>query len=280
MCGRYTITAPLSAINAAFGTSGTMNLAPRYNLAPTQSAPVVRRGAEGGRDLDMLSWGLVPHWAQDPSIASKLINARGESVAEKPAFRDAFARRRCLVPATGFFEWRPPPQGKGRKQPFLIRRRPQDDQGPPDAGVQHDLFAFAGLWARWRPKDRPDDPPLETFTIVTTAAGPDIAEIHSRQPVILRPEEAEAWLSGDAEAAHALIRPSTPGMVRGVPISTRVNAVAHDDPAVLEPDEVQPAKLQPTVLEPTVSPQPGSSDDPASGARRSATRSPVQGSLF
>ena len=175
MCGRFLLTAPVEALRRLFGVTELPNLGARFNIAPTQDVPVVRAKAESAgaadRELVMLRWGLIPSWAKDASIAASLINARGESVAEKPAFRAAFLQRRCLVPADGFYEWKaaahtgakgkPPP-----KQPYLIRRRDQM------------TFAFAGLWEHWRGDGRTG--PLETFTIVTTDANADIARLEQQ----------------------------------------------------------------------------------------------------
>lgn len=228
MCGRYLITTPVEAINALFGTTAVVNLPARYNLAPTQEAPVVRRRSDGGRELVMLRWGLVPGWADDPAIGSRMINARGESVAEKPAFRGAFRATRCLVAANGFYEWRS--EGK-RKQPYLVRLR--------GGG----LFAFAGLWESWRPKGSAGEV-LETYTIVTTDASPTIRDIHPRMPVMLEPDQHGAWLDGSAEDAAGLIRPFPGDLLEAFAVDPRVNNVANDDPSCAKPlDEVraQPA---------------------------------------
>ena len=177
MCGRYTLTSPVEALRQLFDFAGAApNLGPRHNIAPTQRAPVIRLGADGGREMQMLSWGLVPYWAEDISLQSHMINARGETVAEKPAFRQAFRQRRCLVPADGFYEW--PTVGAKSKQPFLFRRQ---DKVP---------FAFAGLWERWVP---PQGEVLESFTIVNIAANATMAPFHDRIPVILDPLDYAAW---------------------------------------------------------------------------------------
>lgn len=216
MCGRYMITSPLEAVRALFGVEEGLNLAPRYNVAPTQDVPVVRLGEDGQRHLAMLRWGLVPHWAKDLSIGSRMINARGESVAEKPAFRDSFKHRRCIVVADGFYEWR---SEDGRKQPYAIRR--------PD----HGLFAMAGLWARW---SKGDGPPVETCTIVTTGANRRLSELHERMPVILDRDDHEEWLAGSPEEAQALIGPAPEDFFEFRPASPRVNSVRNDDPALLD----------------------------------------------
>lgn len=203
------------------------NLAARYNVAPTQEVGVVR-AAEGGRRLSMLRWGLLPPWAKDAAIAARLINARAETVAEKPSFRSAFRSRRCLVPADGFYEWRK--EGKA-KQPYRIHL-------PDDA-----LFCFAGLWESWRVPEGialpasyrglgPGDE-IESFTIITTEAAATIAHIHGRMPVILKPTDFDSWLTGAGDY-HALLRPYD-GPLMAEPVSTRVNKPANDDATLIEP---------------------------------------------
>lgn len=224
MCGRYSITTAPEALRRLFKVDTALNLQPRHNLAPTQPAPVVRigrreDGAATGRQLAMLQWGLVPGWAKDPSIGAKLINARSETVAEKPAFRAAFRRRRCLVPADGFYEWR---AEAGGKQPYRVVRR---DRSP---------FAFAGLWEVW--EGRGEGSWLESFSIVTTEANSAIRHIHHRMPVMLFAEESfAAWLEGTAEDAAALMGPCDPEEIEAYPVDRRVGAVRNDDPALLEP---------------------------------------------
>ncbi|MCP4330697.1 MAG: SOS response-associated peptidase [Alphaproteobacteria bacterium] len=227
MCGRYSITTPVEAMRALFDFSGPgLNLRPRYNAAPTQALPVVRqRDADGGgdRELVLLHWGLVPSWAKDIKIASRLINARAETAAEKPSFRSAMRHRRCLVPADGFYEWK---TIDGRKQPFRVSR--------PDGGP----FAFAGLWESWHP-DRDDR--LESFTILTTAASAALADIHPRMPVILPSAAYAAWLDPDAQTAalgNFLI--AYEGDLDATPVSTAVNNVRNDSPACFETAESAP----------------------------------------
>ena len=165
MCGRYLITTPVEAIRQIFKVDQRPNLAARYNVAPTQSVPIIRRN-EDGRELVMARWGLVPFWAKDLKIGARMINARAETVAEKPAFRDAFRRRRCLVIADGFYEWR---KVDGGKQPYLIRLK---GAAP---------FAFAGLWERWT--DKESDERIESCTIIVTEANALIAPIHDRMQI-------------------------------------------------------------------------------------------------
>ena len=230
MCGRYSLTSPPEAVRRLFGLTTTPNFPARYNIAPTQSVPVVRRvGAESGAacELAMLRWGLVPSWASELSIGAKMINARAETVSEKPAFRAAFRQRRCLVPADGFYEWRV--EGKA-KQPMRITL---DDGG---------LFAFAGLWERWI---KGPEGPLETFTIITTEASSSIVDIHERMPVMLAKDDHASWLDPRARAddLKGLLRPFPPERLKAVAVSTRVNNVRHDDPACLEPLATQGALL-------------------------------------
>ena len=176
MCGRYMMTSPVEALRQLFLFEERPNLMPRYNIAPTQDVPIVRLTRDGqARELIMVRWGLVPFWADDLKIGNRLINARRESVHTMRPFREAYSRRRCLVPADGFFEWRK--EGKAR-QPFLIRRR------------DHAPFAFAGLWERW--KDPSDGTVIRSCTIITCPANELVAPIHDRMPVILAPEDHAA----------------------------------------------------------------------------------------
>ncbi len=227
MCGRYSITTAPEALRRLFEFHNLPNLAPRYNVAPTQSAPVVRRAEDGRRELAMLRWGLVPHWAKDLSIASRLINARADTVAEKPAYRDAFRHRRCLVPTDGFYEWR---QENGIRQPFRIGMK----GGAP--------FAFAGLWERWTAKEAAGPvaagETVETFTIVTTDANDKLRPIHARMPVILAAESYDIWLDTSPERtkdALALLRPYPAEPMAFYRVSTRVNSVRNDDPDCIRP---------------------------------------------
>ena len=220
MCGRFTnmLTWEELVLLARLATmpETTFVWQPRYNVAPTQAMPVVRM-VDGKRELALLRWGLIPSWAKDPKIGNSLINARGETVHEKPAFRSAFKARRCLVPADGFYEWRKLPGGG--KQPYRITMA----DGSP--------FAFAGLWERW---DKGEEP-LETFTIITTSANELVAPIHDRMPVILDPADYDAWLeSPDTAIPIALIQPYPAKRMSAYPVSTRVNSPRNDDAAVIE----------------------------------------------
>ncbi len=221
MCGRYLITTPVEAIRQIFKVDQRPNLAARYNVAPTQAVPIVRRG-EDGRELISARWGLVPFWAKDLKIGAKLINARAETVAAKPAFRDAFRRRRCLVIADGFYEWR---KTDGGKQPYLIRvagRAP---------------FAFAGLWERWT--DKASDERIESCTIIVTQANALIAPIHDRMPVILAPEDYESWLDPSSGDGTRLLTSFPAGAMEAFPVSARVGNVKNDDPSLIEPVPTQ-----------------------------------------
>lgn len=232
MCGRYSLTTPVDGLRALFGFKELPNLPPRYNIAPAQAVLAVLRGDglrdqdahEGGPRAAIQRWGLVPSWAKDTGIASKMINARAETVREKPAFKKAFQRRRCLLPADGFYEWR---TMKGGKQPFRIRFA---DGGP---------FAFAGLWERWQGADGSE---LESCAIVTTEATPAIAELHHRMPVILDPTVFDTWLGGGQGQAAALLTPYAGDRVlEFFPVDRRLNDVRNDDADLLEPIDLDRA---------------------------------------
>jgi putative SOS response-associated peptidase YedK len=227
MCGRYTVTSSGETIADLFDLSEVPQLPLRYNLAPTQEAPIVRVASPGGaRELALLRWGLIPYWAKEAAIGNKMINARAESVAEKPAYRFSFKKKRCLVVADGFYEWKK--EGKG-KQPYLIRR---SDRKP---------FAFAGLWSTWRdPQAREDGgaPPVETFTILTTAANEVLKPLHDRMPVVVRPEDFALWLDpvvDDAARLTPLLAPAPADGWETVPVSRSVNSPAHDAADCVEP---------------------------------------------
>ena len=220
MCGRYSITSPVDALRDLFGIEGPLpNLAPSYNVAPTQAVPIVRL-EDGTRRLAFARWGLIPSWAKEIQ-AKPLINARGETVAEKPSFRAAFRRRRCLVPADGYFEWQK--QHQGPKQPFNIVR---SDGGP---------FAMAGIWETWSASDGSE---IDSVAIITIDANVQLAPIHNRMPVILAPGDYEPWLDSNRfgkEQAQTLLQPAHEGSLRTYPISRRVNAVANNDARILAP---------------------------------------------
>ena len=218
MCGRYASFLPPEAIARFFRTVNPLpNLAPSWNVAPTQAAMVVRRHPEtGDRHLDLLKWGLVPSFTKDIKQARRPINARSETVATSGMFRTAFAKRRCLVPAGAFYEWRAEPTGK---QPYAIAR------------MDGDPMAFAGLWEAWR---YPDGEILRTFTILTTNANATMAELHDRMPVILEPTDWPIWLGEVEGDPAALLRPAADHVLQVWPVSRRVNTPRHNDAQLLE----------------------------------------------
>jgi putative SOS response-associated peptidase YedK len=216
MCGRYRLSRRKQLIQEYFDTADEVDWEPRYNIAPSQSVPVIRQDpAKPERRFSLARWGLIPYWAKDLSIGYRLINARSEIVTGKPAFREAFERRRCLIPADGFYEWQ---RAENAKQPFHF-------------GLQDDsLFAFAGLWDRWRD---PSGQVVESCSILTTTPNSLLADVHDRMPVILSPEHYDLWLDPEfrrAEALQAILRPFNATLMRRYPVSTRVNFVKNDDP--------------------------------------------------
>lgn len=219
MCGRYTLTTSGEQVAQQFDLKEAPELAPRYNIAPTQPVAAVRSG-DDGRELVLLRWGLIPPWAKDLSIGARMINARAETVAEKPAFRSAMKQRRCLILADGFYEWRT--QGNG-KQPFYFRV----ESGRP--------FAFAGLWEHWR---GPDGQIIQSCTILTTEANELVRDLHDRMPVILRPEDYERWLDPglrDAGAVEDLLAPYPAEAMETYPVSKAVNRVSNEGAALIAP---------------------------------------------
>lgn len=228
MCGRFYLHAALSDLAVAFaippGSGALPNLPPRYNIAPTQTSAVVRLDASGTREIAALHWGLVPAWAKDTGIAARTINARSETAHEKPAFAQAFARRRCLVLANGYYEW---PLLDGHKTPVSNHLA--------DGGV----MAMAGLWERWEgPNGDPRPTALETFTILTCPPNQIMAPLHDRMPVVLTDPGAQAaWLDPDLplSQARSLCRPAPDACLRWAPVDRRVGNVRFDDPALLAP---------------------------------------------
>jgi putative SOS response-associated peptidase YedK len=220
MCGRFTQASPGEAVAALFDLDGTPNLAPRYNIAPSQHVAAVRGDAGGKRQLAPLRWGLIPSWAKDRAIGDRLINARAETLAEKPAFRGAFRSRRCLIAADGFYEW----QKVGpRKQPWFIAFRDRR------------LFAFAGLWERW---SGGGEEPVESCTIVTTTPNELLAPLHDRMPVILDLADFAAWLdpsNRDPERLAGLLRPYRAEAMEAYSVGLFVNNPANDDPRCILP---------------------------------------------
>jgi putative SOS response-associated peptidase YedK len=221
MCGRYELHSQPAVIALAFGLAHPPDVHARYNIAPMTDIPIVRVNAEGQRELVRLRWGLVPRWAKEPSIGAKLINARGETIAEKPSFRMPFRRHRCLLPADGFYEWQPVPGGEhGRKQPLHI--------GMKDGS----LFAMAGLYERWR-NDEGDL--IDSCTIVTTPANDLLRPVHDRMPMIVARDAYARWLDPANADVADLIAPFPSEQMAYYPISSRVNSVHHDDATLIEP---------------------------------------------
>jgi putative SOS response-associated peptidase YedK len=223
MCGRYAFFSPAEAVKRIFALDEVPELEPRYNISPTQSVPAVRAGEEGARAFAMLHWGLVPKWAKERAIGNRMINARSESIAEKPSFRDAFRKRRCLVIADGWYEWQVTPDGK---RPWFIHMK---DARP---------FAFAGLWERW--KNPADGALLESCTIVTTDASQSIKKIHERMPVVLEEADRDRWLDtafSETDKLSELLRPYEPKALEAWPVSRQVNAPKNQGPELIAPAE-------------------------------------------
>ena len=217
MCGRYSLTRPEEVPDVLAPVLDDpalpVGFAPRYNIAPTQTLPIVANREK--RVIELARWGLVPSWADDLSIGARLINARGESLSQKPAFRDAFARRRCLVPADGFYEWK---RAGKKKQPYFIHPAPRH------------AFAFAGLWASWRAPDRTW---VISYTIITCPASPLVAPLHDRMPVVVAPEDFDRWLTReplDPDALQDIVAPADPAGWTIEPVSEAVNRVENDGP--------------------------------------------------
>jgi len=221
MCGRFTLTTPGEALAEAFGLDEPPDVPPRYNIAPTQPVAAVRRIPAGApRSVSLLRWGLVPAWSREPRSRNPLINARAETLVEKPAFREAFERRRCLIPADGFYEWR---HAGGEREAFLVRRA---DNRP---------FAFAGLWEL--PTER-DPGVLGTCTIITTEPNEALREIHDRMPVILDPDDWNRWLDPDlrrVSVLRPLLRPCPAEMLTLTRVGPAVNNAANETPACAQP---------------------------------------------
>lgn len=223
MCGRFSLAADPEELRQAFPWLNLpeSGIQPRYNIAPSQPVAVIPN--DGQNRLDFFLWGLVPGWAKDPAIGNRLINARAETLSEKPSFRGAFRWRRCLIPATGFYEWQAVPEKKG-KIPMYIRLK----DGRP--------FAFAGLWERWQ---SPDGSTLLTCAIITTAPNSLMEKIHNRMPVILPDTDYAAWLTpgeGDTRSLQALLRPFPAEQMEAYAVSRLVNDPANDRPECLLPE--------------------------------------------
>jgi putative SOS response-associated peptidase YedK len=250
MCGRYALTTAPEAIRALFRYLEQPEFPPRHNVAPTQPVAIVRM-VEGRREFALVRWGLIPAWVKDPRGFSLLINARGESALDKPAFRNAMKRRRCLFPADGFYEWK---RDGNRKQPYFVRLK----SGQP--------MAFAGLWESW---SGPNGEEMETAAIVTTTASRSIAHIHDRMPVIVAPEAFDFWLDPnvDAQTAAAVIAPAPDAALEAYEVSSAVNRTANDSPGLLEP------LRGPEPVEPTPAPARRTKE-------KKETKDDAQGSLF
>lgn len=210
MCGRFTLTQTPQQVATAFGLTEVADFPARYNIAPSQPVGVIVQDRElNKREFRLMRWGLIPSWVKDTSKFANLINARGETVAEKPSFRSAFKYRRCLIPADGFYEWK---KTGGPKQPFYFSLSGQS------------IFAFAGLWEVWND--------IETFTIVTTSANSLLQPIHDRMPVILQPKDYAEWLephNQDTQRLSRLLQPFPDEPMQAIPVSTRVNSAKVDD---------------------------------------------------
>jgi len=220
MCGRIVLKAPASQVAAQFELLETPDLDARYNIAPTQPVLVVRRDPAGVRRGDLLQWGLIPPWSPDPRAGAKMFNARSETVTDKPAFAEAFAERRCLIPVDGFYEWR---NIGGRKQPHYF------------SASNERLLALAGLWARW---EFPGGKVIESCSILTTAANQFMRRFHHRMPVILSDADCEPWLAtptGRATYLISMLAPAGESVLRQWPVSAAVGKVANDHPDLIVP---------------------------------------------
>ena len=252
MCGRFVITSPPAAIRQAFGYAEQPNFPPRYNIAPTQPIPVVIV-ENGERHFKLMRWGLVPGWVKDPRQFSLLINARSETVLEKPAFKNAIRRRRCLIPADGYYEWS---RADARKRPYFIHPR----SGRP--------FGFAGVAETWI---GPNGEELDTVAIVTAAAGADLAVLHPRVPVTVAQDDFDRWLdcsNDDVEAALPLLTAPGEGEFVWHEVSTRVNRTANDDAQLILPitaKEAAAAEAKP-VKSARKKPEPAASEDSGQGS--------------
>jgi len=223
MCGRYELHSNPAAIALAFGLAHPSHIDPHYNIAPTNDVPIVRVGNDGHRELLRMRWGLVPRWAKDPSIGARMINARGETLADKQSFRTAYRRHRCLLPADGFYEWRTVTHVHGEPP----RRQPQHI-GMADGS----LFGLAGIYERWLSEE---GEVLDSCAIVTTEANALLMPVHDRMPVIVAPEHYARWLDPANAEVGDLIAPFPSEAMAYYPVSTRVNSVRHDDASLIEP---------------------------------------------
>lgn len=221
MCGRFILTTAPEILAEVFELPAVPNLPPRYNIAPTQPAPAIQIASERpNREFNLLRWGLIPAWAKGPAVGNRMINARADTVAQKPAFRSAYRHRRCLIVSDGFYEWK---KGPGRKQPFCIRMR---DDRP---------FAFAGLWEHWAGDDGTS---IDSCALLTTQPNDILRPIHDRMPVILHPANYGLWLDPQMdkiERLGPLLCPYPAEEMKAYPVNTRVNSPTRDDPGCIEP---------------------------------------------
>lgn len=219
MCGRFALVTEKKILEMLYQLEIREDLRPRYNIAPSQDILALRRSPEdGNRELVSLKWGLVPFWAKDASIGNRMINARSETAAEKPSFRNAFKKRRLLIPASGFFEWK---KEGGARQPYYVYAK------------NNRPFSLAGLWERWDKGEQP----IESCTILTTEPNNLLVSLHDRMPVIIMPGDFEKWLDPLTASSelHQLLKPYPPGEMVLHPVSRQVNKSAHDSPELIEP---------------------------------------------
>lgn len=222
MCGRYVLYGPRSRYKEYFGPDEWLDFPDRYNIAPSLTVPVIRQSPERQRAVSLLQWGLIPNWSKDSAIGLKLANARAETVAEKPSFRGAFRSRRCIVPASGFYEWK----AEGRmKQPYYFHYR----SGEP--------LAIAGLWESWRD---PAGNIVRTFCVITTKANDVVAPVHDRMPVLLAPSDFTQWLNPDTKGndVAGLLVPCRPELMECWPVSKAVSRTTNDGAALIDPVKV------------------------------------------
>ena len=220
MCGRYTLQSPSDVLAELYEVEGDFLVQPRFNIAPTQNALVLREAEDGdGRELVNLKWGLIPFFSKDMKMAARMINARAETLAEKPSFRAAFKKRRCIIPASGFFEWR---AEDGQKQPYYLEPNAQP------------IFHMAGLHERWRSSEFGI---VDSFTIITTEANKDMQPYHHRMPVMLDHDDFDIWLDSkiaDRSLIQSFLSPWADGQIKANAVSTRVNSPKNDDPQCIE----------------------------------------------
>ncbi len=222
MCGRFTLKTPTTTIRSLFPGLSIPDLPARYNIAPTQQVACVRESADAGVEFALLRWGLVPFWAKDLKIGANMINARADTIASKPAFRAAFKKRRCLVFADGYYEWK---KEEGEKQPYHIT-----SIGQPSG------FCMAGLWEKWQSPETGDV--VQTCSIITTNSAASISSIHDRMPVILSPNDFDCWLDSNfsgPEQLQSLLKPNTDSSMQATAVNKIVNSARHDSPACLSP---------------------------------------------